>query len=74
MTQRLTDEVLDARDAQTVAVPSTGTLDLVIPPLARSFAAEEPRPGPADSAPSHAGCGGDTTRGQPQRMSPVLRR
>ncbi|MET9147191.1 IS110 family transposase [Streptomyces sp. NPDC004042] len=39
MAQRLTDEVFDALDEQTVTVPGTGTLDLVIPSLARSLAA-----------------------------------
>ncbi len=36
---RLIDEVFDALDEQTVVVPGTGTLDLVIPSLARSLAA-----------------------------------
>jgi hypothetical protein len=39
MATRLTDEVLDALDEQTVTVPGTGTLDVVIPSLARSPAA-----------------------------------
>lgn len=39
MAQRLIDEVFDALDEQTVVVPGTGTLDLVIPSLARSLAA-----------------------------------
>ncbi|OMI33044.1 transposase, partial [Streptomyces sparsogenes DSM 40356] len=39
MSQRLIDEVFDALDEQTVVVPGTGTLDLVIPSLARSLAA-----------------------------------
>nr|WP_168723193.1 IS110 family transposase [Streptomyces sp. SAT1]ANO42778.1 transposase [Streptomyces sp. SAT1] len=39
MAQRLIDEVFDALDEQTVTVPGTGTLDLVIPSLARSLAA-----------------------------------
>ncbi|CAM5686397.1 hypothetical protein STENM327S_04113 [Streptomyces tendae] len=38
MAQRLIDEVFDALDEQTVVVPGTGTLDLVIPSLARSLA------------------------------------
>jgi transposase len=37
--QRLIDEVFDALDEQTVVVPGTGTLDIVIPSLARSLAA-----------------------------------
>ncbi len=39
MATRLIDEVFDALDEQTVVVPGTGTLDLVIPSLARSLAA-----------------------------------
>jgi len=39
MAQRLIDEVFIARDEQTVAVPGTGILDVVIPSLARSLAA-----------------------------------
>ncbi|GAB2764022.1 IS110-like element IS110 family transposase [Streptomyces bullii] len=39
MAQRLIDEVFDALDEQTVVVPGTGTLDVVIPSLARSLAA-----------------------------------
>ncbi|MGW2651885.1 IS110 family transposase [Streptomyces sp. NPDC001393] len=39
MAQRLIDEVFDALDEQTVVVPGTGTLDIVIPSLARSLAA-----------------------------------
>jgi transposase len=39
MAQRLIDEVFDALDEQTVVAPGTGTLDLVIPSLARSLAA-----------------------------------
>ncbi|MFJ9752766.1 IS110 family RNA-guided transposase [Streptomyces chartreusis] len=39
MAQRLIDDVFDALDEQSVVVPGTGTLDLVIPSLARSLAA-----------------------------------
>ncbi|GGS23356.1 insertion element IS110 uncharacterized 43.6 kDa protein [Streptomyces nojiriensis] len=39
MAARLTDEVFDALDEQTVVVPGTGTLDVVIPSLARSLGA-----------------------------------
>ncbi|MCP2342799.1 transposase [Actinomadura rupiterrae] len=39
MAARLIDEVFDALDQQTVIVPGTSTLDLVIPSLARSLAA-----------------------------------
>ncbi|WP_274918800.1 IS110 family transposase [Streptomyces sp. WZ-12] len=39
MAQRLIDEVFDALDEQTVTVPGTGTLDIVIPSLARSLGA-----------------------------------
>jgi len=39
MAQRLIDEVFDALDEQTVVVPGTGTLDVVIPSLARSLSA-----------------------------------
>lgn len=37
MATRLIDEVFDALDEQTVVVPGTGTLDVVIPSLARSL-------------------------------------
>ncbi|GAQ77369.1 transposase IS116/IS110/IS902 family protein [Streptomyces turgidiscabies] len=43
MAQRLEDEVFDTLDEQTVVVPGTGTLDVVIPSLARSFAAVHER-------------------------------
>ncbi|MFJ1887171.1 MULTISPECIES: IS110 family transposase [unclassified Streptomyces] len=39
MAARLIDEVFDALDEQTVVVPGTGTLDVVVPSLARSLAA-----------------------------------
>jgi transposase len=39
MAQRLIDEVFDALDEQTVVVPGTGTLGVVIPSPARSLAA-----------------------------------
>ncbi|MER7415162.1 IS110 family RNA-guided transposase [Streptomyces cacaoi] len=39
MAQRLIDDVLTALDEQTVVVPGTGTLDTVIPSLARSLGA-----------------------------------
>src|SRR5690606_5351399 len=39
MAQRLIDDVFDALDEQTVVVPGTGTLDIVIPSLAASLAA-----------------------------------
>jgi len=39
MAQRLIDDVFTALDEQTVIVPGTGTLDVVIPSLARSLAA-----------------------------------
>ncbi|MDN3056149.1 IS110 family transposase [Streptomyces sp. SRF1] len=39
MAQRLIDEVFTALDEQTVTVPGTSTLDVVIPSLARSLAA-----------------------------------
>ncbi|WP_435878350.1 transposase [Streptomyces bobili] len=39
MAKRLIDEVFDALDEQTVVVPGTGTLDMVIPSLARSLGA-----------------------------------
>ncbi|MDQ0831425.1 hypothetical protein QF032_003269 [Streptomyces achromogenes] len=39
MAARLIDEVFDALDEQTVVVPGTGTLDIVIPSLARSLRA-----------------------------------
>ncbi|MEE1808232.1 IS110 family transposase, partial [Streptomyces sp. BE133] len=39
MDTRLIDDVFDALDEQTVVVPGTGTLDIVVPSLARSLAA-----------------------------------
>ncbi|MET8454054.1 hypothetical protein ABZV46_43870, partial [Streptomyces sp. NPDC005209] len=39
MATRLIDDVFDALDEQTVVVPGTGTLDIVIPSLARSLGA-----------------------------------
>ncbi len=39
MADRLIDEIFDALDEQTVVVPRAGTLDVVIPSLARSLAA-----------------------------------
>ncbi|MDV9171025.1 IS110 family transposase [Streptomyces sp. W16] len=39
MAKRLIDDVFDALDEQTVVVPGTGTLDIVIPSLARSLGA-----------------------------------
>jgi transposase len=39
MATRLIDDVFDALDEQTVVVPGTGTLDIVVPSLARSLAA-----------------------------------
>ncbi|MFB7294046.1 IS110 family transposase [Actinacidiphila glaucinigra] len=39
MATRLIDDVFDALDEQTVVVPGTGTLDVIVPSLARSLAA-----------------------------------
>lgn len=39
MAQRLIDDVFDALDEQTVVVPGTDTLDIVVPSLTRSLAA-----------------------------------
>lgn len=39
MAGRLVDDIFDALDEQTVVVPGTGTLDIVIPSLAASLAA-----------------------------------
>jgi hypothetical protein len=39
MAVRLIDDVFDALDEQTVVVPGTGTLDIVVPSLARSLGA-----------------------------------
>lgn len=39
MAVRLIDNVFDALDEQTVIVPGTGTLDTVVPSLARSLGA-----------------------------------
>lgn len=49
MAKRLIDDVFDALDEQTVVVPGTGTLDVVIPSLARSLGAvhEQRRAGEA---------------------------
>lgn len=37
--QRLMDDAFEALDEQTTVVPGTGTLDIVVPALARSLAA-----------------------------------
>ncbi len=47
MAQRLIDDVFGALDEQTVIVPGTGTLDIVIPSLAASLAAVHGRRRPA---------------------------
>jgi transposase len=39
MATRLVDDIFTALDEQTVVVPGTGTLDIVVPSLARSLAA-----------------------------------
>ncbi|WP_030993814.1 IS110 family transposase [Streptomyces sp. NRRL WC-3744] len=39
MAQRLIDDIFDALDEQTVVVPGTGTLDVIVPSLAKSLAA-----------------------------------
>ncbi|MDT0382299.1 IS110 family transposase [Streptomyces sp. DSM 42041] len=39
MATRLIDDVFDALDEQTVVVPGTGTLDVIVPSLAKSLAA-----------------------------------
>ncbi|EGG48600.1 IS110 transposase [Streptomyces griseoaurantiacus M045] len=39
MVQRLMDGAFEALDEQTMVVPGTGTLDIVVPSLARSLAA-----------------------------------
>ncbi|MEW2298348.1 IS110 family transposase, partial [Streptomyces sp. NPDC006743] len=39
MAQRLVDDIFDALDEQTVVVPGTGTLDVIVPSLAKSLAA-----------------------------------
>ncbi|CAL9328698.1 IS110 family transposase IS110 [Streptomyces sp. enrichment culture] len=46
MAARLIDDVFDALDEQTVIVPGTGTLDIVIPSLAASLAAFTTSAGP----------------------------
>lgn len=43
MAARLIDDVFDVLDEQTVTVPGTGTLDIVVPSLARSLAAVHAR-------------------------------
>jgi hypothetical protein len=51
MAARLIDEVFDALDEQTVVVPGTGALDIVIPspgPLARRRPPTAPGPGNPD--------------------------
>ncbi|BFO23149.1 hypothetical protein SHKM778_95370 (plasmid) [Streptomyces sp. KM77-8] len=45
MAQRLIDDVFDALDEQTVVVPGTGTLDLVIPPWPRPWPPSTPSAG-----------------------------
>ncbi|MFI8209346.1 IS110 family RNA-guided transposase [Streptomyces werraensis] len=46
MAQRLVDDIFDALDEQTVVVPGTSTLDVIVPSLAKSLAAvhEQRRP------------------------------
>jgi transposase len=39
MAQRLVDDIFDALDEQTVVVPGTGTLDVIVPSLAKSLTA-----------------------------------
>ncbi|MEU0744819.1 IS110 family transposase, partial [Streptomyces sp. NPDC006134] len=39
MAERLVDDIFDALDEQTVTVPGTGTLDVIVPSLAKSLAA-----------------------------------
>src|SRR5690606_14523640 len=39
MTERLVDDIFAALDEQTVVVPGTGTLDVIVPSLAKSLAA-----------------------------------
>ncbi|WP_406351806.1 IS110 family transposase [Streptomyces sp. NBC_01635] len=39
MAERLVDDIFDALDEQTVVVPGTGTLDVIVPSLAKSSAA-----------------------------------
>jgi transposase len=39
MAQRLVDDIFDALDEQTVVVPGTNTLDVIVPSLAKSLAA-----------------------------------
>ncbi|GHJ19792.1 IS110 family transposase [Streptomyces albus] len=39
MATRLVDDIFDALDEQTVVVPGTGTLDVIVPSLAKSLAA-----------------------------------
>ncbi len=42
MARRLIDDAFDALDEQTIVLPDTGTLDIVIPSLARSLARRRP--------------------------------
>jgi hypothetical protein len=39
MAERLVDDIFAALDEQTVVVPGTGTLDVIVPSLAKSLAA-----------------------------------
>jgi hypothetical protein len=39
MAERLVDDIFTALDEQTVSVPGTGTLDVIVPSLAKSLAA-----------------------------------
>jgi hypothetical protein len=42
MARRLIDDAFDTLDEQTIVLPDTGTLDIVIPSLARSLARRRP--------------------------------
>ncbi|GGQ35368.1 hypothetical protein GCM10010233_61400 [Streptomyces pseudogriseolus] len=46
MTERLVDDIFTALHEQTVTVPDTGTLDVIVPSLAKSLAAVHEQAGP----------------------------
>ncbi|GAA3227439.1 hypothetical protein GCM10020256_38810 [Streptomyces thermocoprophilus] len=79
MAQRLIDDVFDALDEQTVVVPGTGTLDIVIPSLAASLAAVHtqrramgsPDQRPAGGSPSFPGPDVDARRRRQDRRRPA---
>jgi hypothetical protein len=77
MAERLVNDIFDALDEQTVVVPGTGTLDVIVPSLAKSLAAVheqrralEADPGPAGGRPSFQGPDVAARRRRQDRRSP----